>query len=217
MKLQLIWDLDGTLIDSEYEIITTLQKAVEGVGLSMADAVAPLRIGPPLPDMLRNSFPEKILDDEKRNEVVRIFRKIYNASDFEDTPPFEGIEDLIRDGSFVHHIVTNKPQCATRRIVEKKGWRGYVAEVFSPDMLLESTGRQMKKAEMFRLFRDKHPEAKLVSIGDMATDAQCAKAIGIPAIGVLWGAGKKEELIQAECDDIATDVNELKELLKKYC
>ena len=94
MKLQLIWDLDGTLVDSEHEIITTLLKALDEVGISMMDAVSPLKIGPPLEDMIRNSFSEKILDHETRMEVVRVFRKIYNASDFEDTRPFKGVEEF---------------------------------------------------------------------------------------------------------------------------
>ena len=183
----------------------------------MMDAVSPLKIGPPLEDMIRNSFSEKILDHETMMEVVRVFRKIYNASDFEDTRPFKGVEELIWDDRYVHCIITNKPRCATCRIIEKKGWCDRIVEVFTPDMLLQSTGHQMKKIEMFQLFRTKHPKEGLVSIGDMASDAQCAKVIGIPAIGVLWGAGTKEELIHAKCDDIATDVNELKRILTKYC
>lgn len=217
MRLQLIWDLDGTLVDSESEIITTLYEAVESVGVSMADAVSPLRIGPPLEEMIRISFSENVLDEEKRKEVVRVFRKQYNASDFEATQPFGGIEDLIRSEEYVHHIITNKPQFATCRILEKKRWSGLFEEIFTPDMLLKSTGSRMTKVEMFQLFRNKHPENDFVAIGDMSSDAQCAKAFGIPAIGVLWGTGTKEELIRAECDDIAADVNELKEILKKYC
>lgn len=216
MKLHLIWDLDGTLVDSEHEIISTLQKALGVVGISLEDAVSPLRIGPPLPDMLRNSFPEKILDDEKRKEVVQVFRKIYNVSDFEDTLPFKGVEELLLDDGFVHHIITNKPRVATHRIIEKKGWSSRIVDVLTPDTLMETIGRAMKKVEMFRFFMENHPDANVVAIGDMATDAQCAKAIGIPAIGVLWGAGTREELIRAECDAIAGTTGELKTILGNY-
>lgn len=217
MKLHLIWDLDGTLVNSEPEILTTIQKALATIGLSVEAAKTPLRIGPPLPIMLRTSFDKDILSDCQLDEVIKAFRQIYDASDFEETCPFDGIDELIHSTNYIHYVITNKPFLATSRIIEKKGWKNSIVEILTPDALVEKFGRSLTKAELFQYFHSSNPDVCAVGIGDMEKDAECAKAIGIPAIGVLWGTGTKEELLQAGCDDIVKDYTELRESLKKYC
>lgn len=217
MKLHLIWDMDGTLVDSEPEILATIQKSLQVIKLSVEDASCPLRIGPPLPVVLRNSFSVDVLSDEQVDLVIKEFRKIYDSSDFEETKPFEGVDEIIKSEAFVHHVITNKPDFATRRIIEKKGWNQYISDVLSPNTLLNEMGRQMKKQELFQYFRTNNPELKVVGIGDMAGDADCAHAAGISAIGVLWGTGTKEELVQAGCEAIVFNAKELINSLKTYC
>ena len=95
MKLHLIWDMDGTLVDSEGEVFHTIEKSLEKVGLSIDEAQKPLRIGPPVRDVIRNSYSEDLLNNDQLDVVVGAFREIYDASEFEDTIPFEGIEELI--------------------------------------------------------------------------------------------------------------------------
>lgn len=216
MKLHLIWDMDGTLVNSEPEILATIQKALATIGLSLKDACQQLRVGPPLPVMLRSAFDEDILSEDDIQKVIKTFRQIYDASDFENTKPYDGIDEIIRSKDYVHHIITNKPDFATRCIIEKKGWNQYVSDVLSPNTLMNEMGRQMKKQELFQYFKTNNPELKVVGIGDMAGDADCAHAAGIPAIGVLWGTGTKEELVQAECEAIVSDSKELVNSLKTY-
>ena len=212
----MIWDMDGTLVDSEPEILATIQKALAMIELTVTQAQEPLRIGPPLPVMLRTAFSEEVLSNEKLDEVVGAFRKIYDASEFEETKPFDGIDEIIRSGEFVHHVITNKPDFATRRIIDKKGWIPFINDVLSPDTLMKETGRQMKKPELFQYFRTNNPDIAVVGIGDMAGDAICAKTVGIPAIGVLWGTGTKSELEDAGCNAIVKTVVELREVLGKF-
>ena len=76
--------------------------------------------------------------------------------------------------------------------------------------------QQMKKQELFQYFKTNNPEYKIVGIGDMAGDADCAHAVGIPAVGVLWGTGTNEELEQAGCEAIVSNAKELVNSLKKY-
>ena len=217
MKLQLIWDMDGTLVNSEPEILATIEKALDKYGLSIKDAKRTLQIGPPLPDMLRRAFTKEQLSDDKMDDVISLFRAIYDISDFYDTIPFEGIDDIIHSKDYVHHVITNKPEYATKRIIEKKGWVGCFENVFSPDSFLKGEGRKLNKVELFKTFRSMYNEANAVGIGDMAKDAECAKAIGIPTVGVLWGTGCKEELQEAGCEDIVSNVEELRSVLEKYC
>lgn len=214
MKIHLIWDLDGTLVNSEPEILTTIQQALATAGLSVTDAKVPLRIGPPLPTMLRTAFGEAQLSEERLSAVIKAFRQIYDASDFEATVPFEGIDALIHDSAYVHHVITNKPLFATRRILEKKGWGDCIEKVLTPDAQVEILGHPLTKPELFETFRTTYPDVQAVGIGDMANDAACAKTVGLPAIGVLWGTGTRAELQAAGCDAIVSNVRELRESIQ---
>ena len=216
MKLHLIWDMDGTLVNSEPEILATIHRALATLGLSLSDACRPIRVGPPLPFMLREAFDVETLGDGGIQEVIKSFRQIYDASEFEETKPYEGIDEIIRCDDFVHHVITNKPDYATRRIIEKKGWTSFIADVFSPNTLMNEMGRQMKKLELFQYFRNNNPNLKVAGIGDMAGDAECAKAVGFLTIGVLWGTGTKVELQQSGCDAIASNSIELRNILSYY-
>lgn len=211
--LHLIWDMDGTLVDSEPEILSTIKKSLDLVGVSIDKVLVKLRIGPPVKDVIRNAFSQTVLSDEQLEEVVKNFRLIYDTSNYEVTKPFEGIDDLIHDSHFVHHVITNKPFYATNRILKSKGWDGCVVEIITPDSLLEVYGKRMTKPEMFRYCRAAYPDAPMVGIGDMALDAESAIEAKITAIGVLWGTGTRNELKNAGCRYIVETSNQLKDLL----
>lgn len=213
-KLYVIWDMDGTLVDSEPEILSTIEKSLTQVGVSLKDAESKLRIGPPVRDVIRNSFSEDILPDEKLDEAVKSFRVIYDTSNYEETKPFDGIDKLIHNAQYIHIVITNKPLLATSRILEAKGWKDCVIDVITPDSLLKERGsRKMSKPEMFKYCRSIHPAAKMVGIGDMALDAKSAIDANITPIGVLWGTGTREELEDAKCHFIVENSIQLNDLL----
>ncbi len=211
--LHLIWDLDGTLVDSAPEIISTIEAALKRFGVPARLADSPLRIGPPVRDVIRNSFPSEVLPDTKLDEVVHAFREIYDSSDYERTIPFPGMDELIHNPQFVHHVITNKPAYATNRILDKKGWCGQIIEVLTPDTLLHEDGMPYKKPELFCHCRQEYPSARMIGIGDMAPDALAALAAGMIPVGVLWGTGTREELKSAGCRYLVQDGEELLALL----
>jgi phosphoglycolate phosphatase len=208
--------MDGTLVDSQQEVFRTIEKSLKRVGVSLDNAQNPLRIGPPVKEIIRTSFPESILSEEKLDETVKAFRQIYDSSIFVDTVPFPGVDELIRCDNFIHHVITNKPDFATRRIIEMKGWTGFIKNVLSPDTLQCEFGRVLKKLELFQFFKDQYPAFKAVGIGDMAGDVQCANAVGYESVGVLWGTGTRDELVMAGANYIVSDVNGLIDVLNRY-
>lgn len=214
-KLHLLWDMDGTLVNSEPEILATIEKSLTMIDVKMCEARNALRIGPPVKTIIRNSFPDDILSEEKLNEAVKAFRRIYDSSDYENTHPFDGIDGLIRDRHYVHHVITNKPDLATNRILERKGWNERVIDVLTPHTLEKEFGHTMTKPELFKYCKTAYSEVSMIGIGDMALDAESAHAAGIKSIGVLWGTGTREELEEAGCDYIVNDTSQLKELLIK--
>ncbi len=214
-KLHIIWDLDGTLINSENEVLEALVRSVRECSLSEKDQKSPFRVGPTIDKILDASFDDSILTAEKKSAVVAAFRKNYDNCGFNHTPPFEGIEAILKDARFVHHIVTNKPDLVTNRIIEKLGWKDYFDCVITPYSFMKSPDEKRKsKAELFAHCVASYPDDKFVGVGDMDTDARAAIGNGIPSIGVLWGTGTKTELENVGCTYIAENVVELKSLLE---
>lgn len=203
----IIWDLDGTLIDSGNEIIETVKASLEFFGISLDQSREPLRIGPPLDRMLELSFSNEILPDDLKKKVILKFREIYDSSDFTETIPYEGIDQIIKNKKYIHHIVTNKPELATRRIVEKKGWSDYFATILSTKDL---NGKLSTKKELFAKLKKDYPNGTFVCVGDMDTDAQAALENNLIPIGVLWGSGTRNEFEMVKCKKIVNNVVELK-------
>ena len=215
-RLHIIWDLDGTLIDSEQESLTALIKSVRAAGVSETKQKAPFRVGPTIDKIIENAFGENEIAIEKKMEIIALFRKNYDNCGFNNTPAFDGIEAILADKHFIHHIVTNKPDLATNRIIKKLGWEKYFASVVTPYSFMKSPADERKsKTELFALCMKDFPNEHFVGIGDMDTDAKAAIANNIPAIGVLWGTGTRSELESCACTHIAQSVGELNEILKK--
>lgn len=117
-QIHIIWDLDGTLIDSAPEIKQVLDISVKEAGFSKIEPVNTFRSGPPLDKVLEYMYGNK-LAEENIKQIVSVFRKNYDNCGFYHTPGFNGIEEILTNKSFVHHIITNKPDLATNRIVKK--------------------------------------------------------------------------------------------------
>lgn len=210
--LHIIWDLDGTLIDSEKDILLSLEKAITGVGVSLGDVIEPLRIGPPVDVMLDNSFGGGAIADDVKAKIISTFRTIYDGSEFENTKFFDGIENILADKNFIHHIITNKPSFPTKRVLKKLDAEKYFASVMSPNSL--NPEKRMGKQEMFSHLKNQFPNEKFVGIGDSASDCTAALQNDIVAIGVLWGTGTEEELRNAGCLLLVKDVRELHEKMR---
>jgi phosphoglycolate phosphatase len=213
LMCHLIWDLDGTLIDSSRDIMVCLELAVKNSDLELSRKTAPFVIGPTVDVILKKAFPPECLTDNVLKKVISNFRMIYDNSEFEMTKSFPDIEKIIKNNwLFMHHIITNKPDMATKRILKKLGWAAYIATVNTPYTEIIATGRkQLKtKKELFLdLIAKCNKRSHFIGIGDMREDCIAAKENNIGAIGVLWGTGTREELF--DCCDYLFDTT------KKLC
>ncbi len=210
--IRIIWDLDGTLIDSQAEILYHLKLALWDAGVDIRDQIKPFKIGPPLDVILKEAFPDGTLTMEKINEVVRNYRDRYDNSGFPMTDPFDGIEEIISDAaSFVHYVVTNKPNPAAGRIIEKLGWTYKMASLKAQAARIE---QRRSKSELFAelIAESGGDKSSFVGIGDVRTDCIAAKNNNITAVGVLWGSGTKEELASC-CDYVFEDTKRLRDFL----
>jgi len=214
--IHIIWDLDGTLIDSDREIKLSIEYALKKSGLDLSKQIKPIIVGPTIDKILLESFPSDIMTDALLEDIIIAFREIYDNSNYEQTKPFPGIESIIfSTDKFVHHIVTNKPDMPTNRILDKLNWSKYIASVTTP--YTNSSAFNGKKRSKYEIFMDIITESNtavssFIGIGDMKTDCLAAEQNNITAVGVLWGSGTRDELSDC-CDYLFEDAKQLHDFL----
>jgi phosphoglycolate phosphatase len=208
-----LFDLDGTLIDSEAGITASIGYAFEKVGAPLpAREVLRNWIGPPF----WQTFPSVLGDDHARIEqAIDHYRVRFEDIGWSEHAVYPGIADLIgalADAQRPLAIVTTKPQPQAQKIIDNLAFGGAFARVYGPDL----KGRHSAKAEMIAQalldFRARPDHTTM--IGDRHFDIEGARANQVRALGVGWGFGSREELLGAGAEAIAGNAAELHELLR---
>lgn len=183
----LIFDLDGTLVDSSQGILASLAEAFQQAGLELTQPLEPSLIGPPLADII--AFLNPHLSPSKKAEIVTCFRQNYDSGGYKQVKVFDGIENLIHRFhglSISLHIATNKRARPAQLMLRYLGWEEIFSSVYSPDSI---TPAASQKREL--LARQLHAENLAASaclyIGDRLEDWQSAKANTIRFALAQWG------------------------------
>jgi len=196
-----LFDLDGTLVDSTPGIWASVRVAAAALGLP-APTSEQLRqmVGPPLQDgfALVLGVPA---DDVPR--AVAAYREHYAAGALLDVTVYDGIAALLArltaDGATLA-ITTSKPEKFAVRVLEHTGLRRYFASVHGATM----DGAVRHKDQVVALALAAHPDGKRpVLVGDRAHDVLGAAAHGLPCIGAGWGPAPAGELADAGAAVIA--------------
>jgi phosphoglycolate phosphatase len=188
----LVFDWDGTLIDSTGAIVTAVQAACRDLGLAEpAGARVNQVIGLGLADALRHAAPD--LAERNLPEMVERYRHHYLAHDHE-LRLFDGVPELIAElhaAGYLLAVATGKSRAGLRRSMSNSGLERYFSatrcadECFSkphPQMLLELI-------DEFSL-----PAERALMIGDTTHDLQMAINAGVPGLAVAYGAHPPEAL-----------------------
>ena len=191
-KFTLLWDLDGTLIDSRQELVDSIEKAILRSGLDLIEGKE-IVIGPTINVLLDEYFGENVLQESDKKNIIRNFRATYDYSEFNNTKLYNGIGTLLESLSETckNIIITNKPPIPSKRILKKLNIEHLFDDVLTP----YSFNVKKNKSEVFREALRKHnlqPE-NCLSIGDMKSDYNASSDNEIEFIAVLWGSGRKDD------------------------
>lgn len=188
-----IFDLDGTLIDSKNEIENTYRKVFEKITPLEKINYEAINYGETL-----NSILEDIYKNNKRliQQAKIEFSILYDNSNFTKTYvyPFvlETIEYLYHQ-NFVLHIATNKRFIPTINILKAKRIFGYFSAVISSDYV---AGKIASKAEMVNKICIEHQIKNGVMVGDNSQDIEAGFASNLITIAALYGYGSKDTLLK---------------------
>jgi len=203
------FDLDGTLTQSEFGVGASIRGALKHFGVPEPDDQELRRyIGPPLMHSLRHYAG---LTGEQIGEAIEIYRSLYNTKGYQDAPLYPGIPealDRLKAAGKTLAVVTSKPEGIARKVLEYQGLFRWFTDLFGPDDSERESGKEelIRKAIRHYGLSDGR---RAVMIGDRKYDILGAKGAGIDSIGVLYGYGSREELIEAGATWIAERPEEL--------
>ena len=212
----LLFDYDGTLVDSAEMIIEGTVEAFNRCGLSTPEPEEiKAGIGQKLDIAIKSYLPlehKGILD-----ELIRHYRQWYVEKDLEGKqfePLFENIKpvlEILHQDGWTLGIATNKSLRGLSRGLLHHEIEKFFSIIMTPDNFIPKPNKAMA-IHALKTLKIKNSEAFM--IGDTVYDIKMGKNAKINTIGVTWGYNTKEELHQANADHLINDPRELVKMLK---
>lgn len=209
MKTGILFDLDGTLLDTLEDLLDATNYALTACGYPVR-TLKELRtfIGNGALNQIRKSLPEGTSPEEV-DRVLGIYKPYYTAHCQIKTKPYEGIPAALAQlgQTFPIAIVSNKPDPAVKTLCES----------FFPGIyaLGEAPGCPRKPAPdmLYRALSDIHAE-KCIYVGDSEVDVLTAANAKVPCLSVLWGFGDREVLEEVGAKHFCSSPNQLPQMLR---
>jgi phosphoglycolate phosphatase len=210
----IVFDWDGTLLDSAGRIVACIQAAAADLGLpTPPDEQARRVIGLGLHEALRHAVPE--LEAERRDELADRYRHHYLSCDHE-LPLFTGAAELVRDlaaRGYRLAVATGKSRKGLERAFTASGLRRYFHASRCADECHSKPHPQMLEELMTELGAT--PSTTLM-IGDTTYDLQMAANAGVAALAVAYGAHPREALTEMTPLHCADSVADLSDWLRRH-
>ncbi|MBX9590646.1 MAG: HAD hydrolase-like protein [Hyphomonadaceae bacterium] len=200
--MDILVDLDGTLIDPKPGILGSIQHALRRLGAPVppVDDLA-WAIGPPL----RGTFARLLGDPARAEAAVALYRETYRDGAMYDAVVYPGIpqalETLIAAGCRLI-VATAKPHVFARPILERFDLARHFTAVHGPELDGTNDSKADLIAHIIEVERVQ-PDAA-VMIGDREHDVAAAARNGIRSVGVTWGYGSVAELTAAGAARLCT-------------
>lgn len=214
MRTLILFDLDGTLTDSGPGIIRCVQYALRKMGRPVPEAQElACFVGPPL---LEQFMDYGGFSREEGMEAVRFYRERYSSAGIFENALYPGIPEMLEHlaGRGIRlGVASSKPEIYVRQILEYFGLLKYLDPVTGSELDGRRTDKTEVIEEALRRSGYKNAEEQVIMCGDRCYDARGAAGRGLRFVGVSYGYGSREELLEAGAERIAGTVRELEQML----
>lgn len=210
MKTGILWDLDGTLLDTLDDLMAAVNAALTRFGCPRRSREE-IRsfVGNGAYRLIASSLPGTPADPDTE-AVLAAFREHYKNHDRDNTKPYPGISEMLAKLDMPMGIVSNKPDAAVKRLCAD----------FFPGIYargeVEGVARKPAPDGLFAAMQDLNLD-RCIYIGDSEVDIATAKNAGLPCLSVTWGFRTRTQLENAGgkhfCEDVSALPNKIKELL----
>ncbi len=215
MKDTVIFDLDGTLLNTLDDLTDSVNFALSKMGCPThtADEVR-MMVGNSVIYLIEHALPEGT-GKEIFDKTLALFESHYQTNMRNKTAPYNGVVQMLADlkqRGYKLAVVSNKPDVFTKQLVSELfneyiplaiGRSETIARKPAPDMLLLAVEQLGSKIE------------STVYVGDSEVDVQTAINADVDCVGCLWGFRDRETLESAGSKHIVFSPDELVELIKK--
>jgi len=205
--ITVLFDLDGVLIDSRLAVTACIKHALRIQGLpERAPESLERFIGPPL----AAGFAELTGQPQSSHTVLAClanYRERYSEVSLLQTTVVPGIPEALLTLSEDHTlaVATSKPLAFAEPLLQSLALRDRFALIAGPEL----DAHQEDKSTTIRTALATLGVTSAVMVGDRSFDILGAHACAIPAVGVTWGIGSRQELAGAGADTIIDSPSEL--------
>ncbi len=209
----ILFDLDGTLTDSQYGIINSIVYALKKFGIEVEDRSQLKKfLGPPLHESFANFYG---FSEEKALIGIDYYREYFHDKGIFENEVYEGVYELldkIKASGRKIILATSKPEEYAVRILEHFDLTKYFDVIAGATM----DGTRSKKTDVIEYALQKGKVVNFeetIMVGDREHDILGSKKFGLDSIGVLYGYGNLDELNEAGATYIAETVEDILEYL----
>ncbi|MCR5849825.1 MAG: HAD-IA family hydrolase [Bacteroidaceae bacterium] len=214
MKTKLIiFDFDGTLGDTQENIVTTMQMTIDELGLpKRANKECISTIGLPLARCFETLFPD--LQKEVIACCTDIYRRIFkdNLQTIKPKTFPHVVETLskLREQGFILTIASSRSHASLVELTKTIGISDIISHLIGADDV--EKGKPNPESVLKTLVKMKCSSDETLVVGDMAVDILMGNNAGTKTCGVTWGNGNNEELKQAGAHYIINRMDDLYEI-----
>jgi phosphoglycolate phosphatase len=211
----IIFDLDGTLLDSIADIGTAANRVLEGLGRpTHAISAYQYLVGDGVSVLFQRALPETIENHDLMSQCIELFETAYSAEWNKRSKPYDGIPVLLNslvEARLRVGVLSNKPEEFTKRCST------YFFPEVPFDLVVGHSVRFPRKpdpssarwmAEQWEVDSN-----RIAYVGDTNTDMKTAVGAGFFAIGVTWGFRPESELREHGAMQLVHSARELQEFL----
>jgi len=195
IHLNIIFDLDGTLIDSAPTILKGLERVVDLFGINPLLPLTQSLIGPPLKETIQSLIGNDSAYDIE--DLVTEFKSYYDEEGYKATRVYDGISELLKglvESNCALYLATNKRFLPTQKIINHLGWANYFKHVYAIDKYSDKPFSDKTAMIACLLEEQKIHQNASIYVGDRREDWEAATANSLPTILVNWGYGDFEDL-----------------------
>jgi len=215
-KKLVIFDLDGTLIDSLKDIALCTNSVLKNLGYKEHSTDAYKKfIGDGARELVRRALPDSSLDDEIE-KALEMFKEIYGNKIGGNTKPFEGIYEMLEElQKFCEFaLLSNKPHKFTLEYMESF-FKDYPFNQVHGQK--DDVPRKPDPAGVYNILQElPYEKEDVFYIGDTATDMKTAVSAGLIPIGVLWGIQEKETLLTNGAQYIVESPSQIVKIISNF-
>lgn len=207
----IIFDLDGTLIDSRKDIAHCVNWTLQDMGLpEIPHDVIYSYVGHGVRALMEGAVKEAHGEDSY-DRALRLFDEHYSGHLLDHTILFSGMAEVLeKHKGKAMAVITNKPQKYTDPIIDGLNLRDYFPVVLGRDACQQP---KPYPEPIFKTLKELPADKKrTVIIGDTEIDIETGKRAGILTCGALFGFGKAEKVREAEPDIIIEQPKDLMDL-----